>query len=213
MITFIYEKLNLLKKNNMEYYTKTIEDFKKVNFINLSVENKILKINEIIKSFPNERKIDICENCRYKNGDYKQYNNFLQDTKICSICFETSDLLNYSILELVEKSGLTADEFYNYVNEKNVTYNGLRCSNSYLEMEIKKDEIFNNGENFMKELEMLKKKYPSALSVFVYDREQNFRQNFKRYFERCKKLYPKDIREKNSELFMIEYQLLIDKYY
>ncbi|OXA65576.1 hypothetical protein B0A67_24285 [Flavobacterium aquidurense] len=120
---------------------KTTEDFKNVSFINLSVENKILKINQIIQNFPSERKVDICESCRNKNGDFKQYNNFLQDTNICSLCFETSDLLNYSILELVEKSGLTADEYYNYVDEESkITYNGLRTSYSYQEISKIKSE-------------------------------------------------------------------------
>ena len=57
------------------------------------------------------------------------------------MCFETSDLLNYSILELVEKSGLTADEYYNYVDEESkITYNGLRTSYSYQEISKIKSE-------------------------------------------------------------------------
>jgi hypothetical protein len=192
---------------------KKIDDFQNFTFNNLPIHLKILKINEIIQNFPDERKIDVCENCRNKIGDFKQYNNFIQDTNICSICFTTNDVLNYSIVELVEKAGLKAEEFYNYVGENKAVYNGLRCSNSHREMQIKKNEIILNEEDFKNKLRELEEKYSSFLDPFVYNREENFRQNLKRYFERCKKLFYKDIRQKNNKLYIIEYKSLCDKYY
>jgi membrane-bound lytic murein transglycosylase MltF len=80
-------------------------------------------------------------------------------------------------------------------------------------MQIKKNEIILNEEDFKNKLRELEEKYSSFLDPFVYNREENFRQNLKRYFERCKKLFYKDIRQKNNKLYIIEYKSLCDKYY
>lgn len=106
-------------------YSKTISDFENLNFQNLSISAKIEKINEIIKNFPDERKYDICEMCRSKMGDLKKYNNYIEDGGKCSLCFISCDVLNYSILELVEKAEIDIQDYF-YYDVQGKSYSGLR---------------------------------------------------------------------------------------
>lgn len=106
-------------------------DFKNVNFDGLSIPEKIGKINTLIADFSPERKIDVCPECRKKTGDFKEYSPFLEDTAICSVCFVTNDVINYSIIELVEKSKLDVNDFYNYIVQSTphkTVFNGKRTS-------------------------------------------------------------------------------------
>lgn len=136
-------------------YNETVGIFENLSFDNLSIPNKIYKINEIIKNFPDERKHDICESCRHKIGDLKQYNAFIQDGGICSSCLKGTEVLNYSILELIEKSKVSFDDYYNYteITKKenvinSITYNGLRKYwNYHLLMEIKKEKEIQESIN------------------------------------------------------------------
>lgn len=112
---------------NAKDYLQTIENFKEINFGGLSIPEKIEKINSIILTFPLERKIDICRYCRAERGDLKQYNVYIQDGSMCSLCLEGHDVLNYSIVELVELAGLKIEDFY-FFNDNGKHYHGLRKS-------------------------------------------------------------------------------------
>ena len=194
------------------------EEIQKVNFNNLSISQRILKINKIIENFPSERKIDICEVCRNLNGDFKKYNNFLTDGSMCSICLRTDDTLNYTIVELVEKAGLTAEDFYNYIDVNNVTYNGLRRSNNFEESQIIKEERMvyeHNRQSFLQDMKNLDDKY-SLLKCFEYNKGENLLQNLKRFIEHLKFHWNHRYghqRQKNYELYRKEFNILIKKHF
>lgn len=194
------------------------EAFQNISFTNLSIPQRILKINRLIKNFSSERKIDICENCRNLNGDFKKYNNFLTDGSMCSICFRTDDTLNYTIVELVEKASLTAENFYNYIDENNVVYNGLRRSISFEESQIIKKEMMlyeENKQSFLKDIKDLNDKY-SLLNCFEYNKEESLLQNLKRYIEHIKFHWNNRYehqRRMSYELERKEFDILIKKHF
>ena len=53
---------------------KKLENFESITFLNLTIPEKIAKINSIIDNFPEERKKHICFECRKQIGDFKTYN-------------------------------------------------------------------------------------------------------------------------------------------
>lgn len=95
-------------------------EFNNFNFNGMSIPEKIEKINNIILSFPDERKVDICDSCRAKYGDFRKF-NLLSDCGMCSICQTCNEVINYGIIELVNIAGLSEQEYYLYVNQETGT--------------------------------------------------------------------------------------------
>lgn len=147
-------------------YNKTISNFENLSFENLSIPAKIKKINKIIEDFPDERKHDICESCRYAMGDLKQYNPYIQDGGTCTVCLQSTEVLNYSILELVERAAISFQDYYVYIgskeNEKNnMTWDGAHYglrkywnnahdSHSYFSEKRKEQDIHKSESNLEK---------------------------------------------------------------
>lgn len=82
------------------------------NFENLKIEEKINKINEEILNLPLEQKIDVCQSCRHRNGDFKIYDSYIQDGGFCNVCFEHREVINYTIIQLVEQANISIDEYF-----------------------------------------------------------------------------------------------------
>lgn len=159
-----------------------------------TIPAKILKINKQISEFPPERRINICGTCREKNGDFKKYNPYLEDAGICNNCGGLADLINYSILELVENSGLTPEQFYHYYDkDKKEDVCGLRIIEKEMQLETRKEISKEEQLDFLER------------SIIYVDREESYDFEVHYWFDsQFRNYFPFDEKNGNySELFRI----------
>lgn len=140
----------LLKPSNVEYvdlkgirngservYTlpQPITDFgiqfHKEDFEGLNTGERIDKINQIITAFPEIRDTYICDSCRAERSDYRSYIS-MSDTGKCDFCKGGGEVINYSIIELVETAGVSHEDFYSYKDESGKRFEGIRVDRERL---------------------------------------------------------------------------------
>ncbi|MDM1399049.1 hypothetical protein HX049_18135 [Myroides odoratimimus] len=112
----------------------------KEKFENLTIEQKIQKINNIILHLPYDKKIDVCRSCRHKNGDFKEYDNYIQDGGFCSVCMSYKEVLNYTVIDLVEQADISIHDYFAYHAPNGEIYSGIRKTLSRIDIDMIKIE-------------------------------------------------------------------------
>lgn len=112
----------------------------KPEFKDLTIEQKIEKINNIILHLSYDQKIDVCTSCRNKNGDFKEYNSYIQDGGFCSVCLNHTEVLNYTVIDLIEQADISIADYFTYHAPNGEIYSGLRKTLSDRDIDIIKIE-------------------------------------------------------------------------